>query len=57
MPAGLFGATVGWAHVDYGAGTTIPVTRSKHDANGYKPRFRQASLGSRVLGRREQEGS
>jgi hypothetical protein len=39
MPAGLFRSDGGWVHVDYGTGTTIPVTRSKYEANGYKPDF------------------
>ena len=37
MPVGLFRSEDGWAQVDYGTGTTIPVTRSKYEANGYKP--------------------
>jgi hypothetical protein len=39
MPAGVFRSDGGWVHVDYGTGTTIPVTRSKYEANGYKPDF------------------
>jgi hypothetical protein len=39
MPVGLYRSDGGWVHVDYGTGTTIPVTRSKYDANGYKPDF------------------
>ena len=38
MPAGLF-REEGWVQVDYGTGTTIPVPRSKYEANGYKPDF------------------
>ena len=39
MPVGLFRSEGGWVHVDYGTGTTIPVTRLKYEANGYKPDF------------------
>jgi hypothetical protein len=39
MPVGLFRSDGGWVQVDYGTGTTIPVTRSKYEANGYKPDF------------------
>ena len=39
MPVGLFRSEDGWAQVDYGTGTTIPVTCSKYEANGYKPDF------------------
>jgi hypothetical protein len=39
MPVGLFRDEEGWAQVDYGTGTTIPVPRSKYEANGYKPNF------------------
>ena len=38
MPVGLF-REEGWVQVDYGTGTTIPVPRSKYEANGYKPDF------------------
>jgi hypothetical protein len=41
MPVGLFRSDGGWVQVDYGTGTTIPVTRSKYEANGYKPDFDQ----------------
>jgi hypothetical protein len=39
MPIGRFRGEGGWVEVDYGTGTTIPVTRSKYEANGYKPDF------------------
>jgi hypothetical protein len=39
MPSGLFRSDGGWVQVDYGTGTTIPVPRSKYEANGYKPDF------------------
>jgi hypothetical protein len=39
MPVGLFRSDGGWVQVDYGTGTTIPVTRLKYEANGYKPDF------------------
>jgi hypothetical protein len=39
MPVGLFRGEEGWAQVDYGTGATIPVPRSKYEANGYKPDF------------------
>jgi hypothetical protein len=39
MPAGLFRSEDGWAQVDYGTGTTIPIPRSRYEANGYKPDF------------------
>jgi hypothetical protein len=36
MPNGIFRSEDGWAQVDYGTGTTIPVTRAKYKA---KPDF------------------
>jgi hypothetical protein len=39
MPVGLFRGEEGVVQVDYGTGTTIPVPRSKYEANGYKPDF------------------
>jgi hypothetical protein len=39
MPIGRFRGEGGWVEVDYGTGTTIPVPRSKYEANGYKPDF------------------
>jgi hypothetical protein len=39
VPVGLFRGEEGWAQVDYGTGTTIAVSRSKYEANGYKPDF------------------
>src|SRR6516164_5139956 len=39
MPVGLFRGEEGWVQVDYGTGTTIPVPRSKYEANKYKPDF------------------
>ena len=39
MPVGLFRDEEGWVQVDYGTGTTIPVPRSKYEANKYKPDF------------------
>jgi hypothetical protein len=39
MPVGLFRGEEGWVQVDYGTGATIPVPRSKYEANGYKPDF------------------
>jgi hypothetical protein len=39
MPVGLFRGEEGWVQVGYGTGTTIPVSRSKYEANGYKPDF------------------
>ena len=39
MPVGLFRSEDGWAQVDYGTGATIPIPRSRYDANGYKPDF------------------
>jgi hypothetical protein len=41
MPVGLFRSDGGWVQVDYGTGTTIPVPRSKYEANRYKPNFDQ----------------
>jgi hypothetical protein len=41
MPVGLFRSEDGWAQVDYGTGTTIPIPRSRYEANGYKPDFDQ----------------
>jgi hypothetical protein len=39
MPTGMFRSDDGWAKVDYGTGTTIPIPRSRYEANGYKPDF------------------
>jgi hypothetical protein len=39
MPVGLFRSEDGWAQVDYGTGATIPIPRSRYEANGYKPDF------------------
>ena len=39
MPVGLFRSDGGWVQVDYGTSATIPVLRSKYEANGYKPDF------------------
>ena len=39
MPTGIFRSEDGWAQVDYGTGTTIPIPRSRYEANGYKPDF------------------
>jgi hypothetical protein len=35
MPVGLFRSEDGWAQVDYGTGATIPIPRSRYEANGY----------------------
>jgi hypothetical protein len=39
MPVGLFRSEEGWVQVDYGTGCSIPIPRSKYEANGYKPDF------------------
>jgi hypothetical protein len=39
MPVGLFRGDEGWVQVDYGTGGSIPIPRSKYEANGYKPDF------------------
>jgi hypothetical protein len=39
MPVGLFRSEDGWAQVDYRTGATIPIPRSRYEANGYKPDF------------------
>jgi hypothetical protein len=40
MLVGLFRIDGGWVQVvDYVTGTSIPVTRSEYEANGYKPDF------------------
>lgn len=39
MPVGLFRGEEGWVQVDYGTGATIPIPRSRYEANGYKPDF------------------
>jgi hypothetical protein len=39
MPAGLFRDEDGSVQVDYGTGTSIPIPRSRYEANGYKPDF------------------
>ncbi len=43
MPVGLFRSEDGWAQVDYGTGATIPIPRSRYEANGYKPDFDKAA--------------
>jgi hypothetical protein len=53
MPVGLFRSEGAWVQVNYGTRTTIPVPRPKYEANGYKPDFRQTSLGSRVRRRKK----
>jgi hypothetical protein len=35
-PVGMFRGEEGWVQVDYGTGATIPVLRSKYEADGYK---------------------
>jgi hypothetical protein len=37
MPTGIFRSEDGWAQLDYGTGTTIPIPRSRYEANGYMP--------------------
>jgi hypothetical protein len=39
MPTGVHRSEDGWAKVDYGTSTTIPIPRSRYEANGYKPDF------------------
>jgi hypothetical protein len=39
MPVGLFRDEEGAVQVDYGTGASIPVPRSRYEANGYKPDF------------------
>ena len=39
MPVGLFRSEDGSVHVEYGTGGSIPIPRSKYEANGYKPDF------------------
>ena len=50
MPVGLFRGEEGWAQVDYGTGATIPVPRSKYEANGYKPDFDKLPSEAEYLG-------
>jgi hypothetical protein len=45
MPTGIFRSEDGWAQVDYGTGTTIPIPRSRYEANGYKPDLRKPNTG------------
>jgi hypothetical protein len=39
MPVGLFRDEEGSVQVNYGTGATIPIPRSRYEANGYKPDF------------------
>jgi hypothetical protein len=39
MPVGLFRSEDGSVQVEYGTGGSIPILRSKYEANGYKPDF------------------
>jgi hypothetical protein len=39
MPVGLFRGEEGSVQVDYGTGASIPIPRSRYEANGYKPDF------------------
>ena len=39
MPTGLFRSEDGSVQVEYGTGGSIPIPRSKYEANGYKPDF------------------
>jgi hypothetical protein len=39
MPVGLFRSEDGSVLVEYGTGGSIPIPRSKYEANGYKPDF------------------
>jgi hypothetical protein len=39
MPVGLFRDEEGSVQVNYETGATIPIPRSRYEANGYKPDF------------------
>ena len=39
MPISIYRSEDGWAQVDYGTSTTIPIPRSRYEANGNKPDF------------------
>jgi hypothetical protein len=39
MPVGLFRSEDGSVQVEYGTGGSIPIPRSRYEANGYKPAF------------------
>ena len=39
MPVGLFRDEEGSVQVNHGTGATIPIPRSRYEANGYKPDF------------------
>jgi hypothetical protein len=43
MATGMYRNSVGFAQVDYD-GNTIPISRSKYEANGYKPDFDKLPL-------------
>jgi hypothetical protein len=50
MPVGLFRSDGGWVQVDYGTGTTIPVTRSKYEARpNFKVRLESTAASSLPL--------
>jgi hypothetical protein len=43
LARGLYRTSEGWVQVDYD-GSTIPITRSKYEGNGYQPEFDQLPL-------------
>jgi hypothetical protein len=49
MPVKLFRVEEGWVQVDCGTGTTIPVPRSKYEAQEVRPpRLAASGLGLRL---------
>ena len=43
MTRGMFRTIEGWVQVDYD-GSTIPIRRSKYEANGYQPKLDKLPL-------------
>jgi hypothetical protein len=56
MPVGLYRGEEGWVQVDYRTGATIPIPRSKYEANGYKPDFDKLPLEAEYWAAEKKEG-
>jgi hypothetical protein len=56
MPIGLFRSEDGSVQVEYDTGGSIPIPRSKYEANGYKPDFDKLPSESEYRTAEEKEG-
>ena len=56
MATGMYRRSDGFAQVDYD-GSSIPVSRSKYEENGYKPEFDKLPLEADYLASQEQAKS